>query len=189
MMIDMHIFNKNMDWNTMCDSAKLEHKLKLESFNILYQMYQDKFNTDYYISCNVKKDEARFWLKKINGYNGSPDHIISFSQYLNPNSSDDRYMKKLYKKNKFFIPLCLNKSEDEFFISFYIKVKHLNSALTETREKCECNVCLELKTEYYIDNPFLCNHNDVCIDCNNKIFKTSNSCCICRANHKSIKYV
>jgi hypothetical protein len=181
-----------MDWNTMCDSAKLTHKAELSKFNTLYEMYPTEFNTDYYISCNVRKNEACFCLKKLNGYNKSPDDIISFSRYLNTNVRDDHDDKKMYKKNKFFTPLRLDKHENDDFIVFYIKVKYFNypfMSSTQEREPLECNVCLELQTEYFKDNPFLCEHNDVCVSCNNKIFKTTNSCCICRALRKTTTYL
>jgi hypothetical protein len=173
----------------MCDSAKLTHKAVLSKFNTLYEMFPTDFNSDYYISCNVRKNEATFWLKKLNGYNGSPDHIISFSRYLNTNVSDDRDDKKMYRKNNFFIPLKLGKHENDDFIVFYIKVKSISSYLSETRKPCECNICLELKTEYYKETPFLCNHNDVCVDCSINIFKSANTCPICRAIRKQPKYI
>ena len=113
-----------------------------------------------------------------------PDIINSFSITFNSSSSAEQQKIKWFRKNKQLTPVEIKKWEDDKFIYFDL-VYNPYVKNTEILDNCECNVCYEKGKSYYIEPPFVCNHNEVCVDCNNKIFKTSKKCCICRANLKT----
>lgn len=184
--LEMYKFNKRMNWETMCDSAKLAHKMELARFEVLFKEYPNDFNDNYFVTCNVRQNgnnyyHCKFWLKKFVDVVFKP--ITDFDIFLKTHGEMEKI--KWFKKHKKLTPIKFNKWEDDTFIYFDLVVVPFNLFLKPTViSNGECNVCFEKDKRYYIENPFMCNHNEVCMDCNNKIFKTSMKCCICRANMK-----
>jgi hypothetical protein len=182
--LEMYKFNKKMNFDIMCDSAKLTHKMELSRFNILADNYID-FDDSYFLTCSVKKwgenyQRCSFWLKRETML--VTDIITDFDITI-PNYKKDKI--KMFKANKKFKPIKINKWEDDDFIYFELVVITFDYALFIKPKiilDIECNICYETGNKYYIEKPFMCNHNEVCVGCVNKIFKTSNVCCICRAN-------
>ena len=182
--IEMYKFNKQMNMNTMCDSAKLTHKYEFARFDILHQMYT-KFDSRYFVTCNVRKHHDRvnckFWLKQkaIVG----EDIITDFDICLRCDIPNEIEKIKFFKNNKKLIPITIDKWEDDMFIYFDLVVATNLISINDTIIKnIECSVCYDINKSYYIKCPYTCNHNEICTDCNTKIFETSKKCPICRAD-------
>ena len=185
--IRMYRFNKQMNMITMCDSAKLTYKCELERFNILYEFHKE-FDSNYFVTCNVRKHNnnhyCKFWLKK-SCFVGD-DCITDFDICFYNDGPDDIEQIKFFKSNKKIYPIKIEKWEDDMFIHFDL-VFYTEPLLKQhgvILKKTECNICYQINKSYYIKNPYDCIHNEICIDCNNKIFNTSKKCPICRASIK-----
>jgi hypothetical protein len=94
----------------------------------------------------------------------------------------------LYKNHQKLIPLQIIKKETDNFIYYEFVVSEmfdLTKVDTKICSTLDCKICYEIGKHYYNALPFICNHNDVCVDCINLIYKTSKKCPICRADIRS----
>ena len=191
--LDIFRYNKAMNFETMNDSAKLKLKSELAHYELLFQMYPEEFSNDYFVSCSAR----RFWenwlgvqfqLKKIIVDTGSivEDIVFDFSKTI---LMADKENVKLFRQNKRFTPIKLTRWEDEQIIYFDLILKPymLYNHPTITLNDHECEVCYQTGNgrQYFLEKPFLCDHNGVCIDCVSRILRTTHNCPMCRANTRN----
>lgn len=189
--LEMYKHNENINPDTYYDSLILTRKMELSRYNTLYEHYNTEFSSKYFVTCSVRKmgvnlQMCKFWLKKKCDL--GEDEIHNFSIILYNNTQREKI--KWFKKNKQFLSVRIHKYSNNGFTCFDLIVKPFNNLVsrqpTYILDNAECIVCYEKGKSYYSQYPFLCIHNEICVDCSDRVFNTSKCCPLCRASMNSV---
>lgn len=189
--IELSIFFYNKkELNTYSNSIK--NQLELAKYEKFYELFQDGFysydcDKAYFIDLKSNNDLFHFRIYYTSIFNPKGKHtLFQFSLKISNQDLEYHFLKN--EKVDKFIPIKIERKENEKYIDYVLCLTGSELLKKERRKNIECDICFQKGKYFYNSSVFECQHKNFCVKClfTHQITSVGEfKCPFCRAKKKN----